>query len=56
VRGLLGRARNALDAKTLSEQRLGRIGYLRPLSASIARVVEVGIKKWRRLTRSTTSG
>ena len=34
----------------------GQIGYLGPLSASIIRVVEVGIKKCCRSTKSTTNG
>lgn len=45
VRHVLRGTRYLLDTKTLSEQRLRRIGYLSPLDASIARVVERGIKK-----------
>ncbi len=42
---LLRRASNSLDEHPFSKQRLSRIGHLRPLSASIIWVLEVGIKK-----------
>jgi hypothetical protein len=40
VRRVLRRTRYMLDSKTLSEQRLSRVGYLGPLNASIIWVVE----------------
>ena len=53
---LLRRARNALDEQPFSKQRLGRIGHFRPLIASITWVLEVGMKKWCRLTTSIVTG
>jgi len=50
MRDVLWGTRNALDEKAFSEQRLGGIGHLGPLDASIVRVVEVGIKKCCRST------
>ncbi len=42
---ILRRASNTLNEESLPKQWLRRIGYLRPLSASIIRVVEVGVEK-----------
>jgi hypothetical protein len=56
MRDVLRCTGHALNAEAFSEQRLGGIGHLGPLDASIIRVVEVGIKKCCRLTTSTESG
>ena len=54
--GLLIAARDAEDFKPPSKQRFAGIGYLNPVPGARFRVVEGGIKRWRRSTPSTTTG
>jgi len=54
VRRFFSTARNGFKAEPFSEEWLGRIRDLHPLTASIIWVVEVGIKKWCRSTRWIT--
>lgn len=56
VRRFFSTARNGLQAEPFSEERFGWIRDLHPLTASIMWVVEVGMKKWCRLTTSATNG
>ena len=56
VSGIACAARDRKNLKRLPEEWMGRIGYFSAVTASTIRVVEGGIKKGFRLTRSTTSG
>jgi hypothetical protein len=50
IRDLRRRASDAFHREAFPKQRLGPIGHLGPLNASVIRVVEVGFKKWCRST------